>query len=153
AAVGRVYLNAEVKQTMLDGTARTFMAPDISGPGEARMVVVPLPPHSADHVTASGNRGAGVVEYTTVYDALMREAWRAAALTSSAALVLVLLAWALAKSVTGALLRPLAELQQAAAAIAAGDYGVRLKLRTHDELGRLTAAFNRMASDLRRNRS
>jgi diguanylate cyclase (GGDEF)-like protein len=153
AAVGTVYLNTEITQTMRDGIARSFIGPDIGGPGLAHQVVVPLPPQQADGTRVGALRGAVVFEYTQVHEALMREAWRAAALTGGAAGLLILLAWVLARTVTRALTQPLAEMEQAAAAIAAGDYGVRLKLRTHDELGRLTMAFNRMASDLRRSRA
>lgn len=43
---------------------------------------------------------------------------------------------------------PLREMEQAASSIARGDYSQRVEVTTRDEVGRLAAAFNRMAADL-----
>jgi signal transduction histidine kinase len=53
-------------------------------------------------------------------------------------------AWAISRRIA----RPLREATEAAEAIAAGDYGKRLQLRRHDEVGRLTQAFNTMAAEV-----
>lgn len=53
----------------------------------------------------------------------------------------VVAAWRLARSTT----RPLGELAHAADRVAQGDLGVRVPVPTGDEVGRLAAAFNRMA--------
>ncbi|MDR5683759.1 MAG: ATP-binding protein [Armatimonadota bacterium] len=44
--------------------------------------------------------------------------------------------------------RPLGELERGARAISQGDYGRQVPVRTHDEVGRLGLAFNRMARQL-----
>jgi two-component system, OmpR family, sensor histidine kinase BaeS len=46
------------------------------------------------------------------------------------------------------LIRPLHFLQNAAAAIATGDLGQRVSIRSHDELGELGVTFNQMAENL-----
>ena len=46
------------------------------------------------------------------------------------------------------LIRPLHQLQHAAAAIASGDLGQRVSIRSHDELGQLGSTFNQMAASL-----
>jgi two-component system, cell cycle response regulator len=60
-----------------------------------------------------------------------------------AAVAAVASAWVLARSTT----RPLAELGQAADAVAAGDLEARVPVRGRDEVGRLAAAFNRMTRE------
>jgi|SRR5215831_8612747 len=44
--------------------------------------------------------------------------------------------------------RPVESLAQAARRVAAGDLGAKVDVETHDELGELAAAFNRMTEDL-----
>lgn len=53
-------------------------------------------------------------------------------------------AWGISRRIAG----PLREATEASEAIAAGDYGRRLVLRAHDEVGRLTVAFNTMAAEV-----
>jgi signal transduction histidine kinase len=56
----------------------------------------------------------------------------------------LLATWALARR----LLRPVHELDRAAARVAEGDYAARVPEAGHDELGRLSATFNAMAGSL-----
>ena len=60
------------------------------------------------------------------------------------AAVVALLGLVLSRGVT----RPLAQLTQAAANMAAGEYSQRVRVRTKDEVGRLATAFNEMAAAL-----
>ena len=53
--------------------------------------------------------------------------------------------WLLARATA----RPLAELGDAAARVAAGDYDTRIPVRSRDEVGRLANAFNGMTGELR----
>lgn len=46
--------------------------------------------------------------------------------------------------------KPLAEMNTAAAAVAAGDYSRRVSAERHDEIGRLGRTFNAMAADVKR---
>jgi signal transduction histidine kinase len=65
--------------------------------------------------------------------------------TTLAALAIVLLtAQVLAHGMT----RPLREMTAAAIAMAQGDYTLRVRATSQDEVGRLATAFNRMAADL-----
>ena len=62
----------------------------------------------------------------------------------------VLLAAAIALVLARATTRPLEELGDAAARVAAGDLSTTLEVRSRDEVGRLAVAFNAMTADLRR---
>jgi two-component system cell cycle response regulator len=62
----------------------------------------------------------------------------------------VLLATAIALMLARATTRPLEELGDAAARVAAGDLSTTLEVRSRDEVGRLATAFNAMTQDLRR---
>ena len=62
----------------------------------------------------------------------------------------VLLATVIALLLARATTRPLEELGDAAARVAAGDLSTTLEVRSRDEVGRLAAAFNAMTQDLRR---
>jgi signal transduction histidine kinase len=68
-----------------------------------------------------------------------------ALVTQGAMLALTLgLAWVLLRRV----LRPLTQLQQGALAVQDGDLGARIGYRSHDELGRLSLAFDAMTTAL-----
>jgi diguanylate cyclase (GGDEF)-like protein len=60
------------------------------------------------------------------------------------ALMSIVATWWLARSTT----RPLTELSDAVDRLAGGDLGVRVPVRTGDEVGRLGATFNRMAREM-----
>ncbi|ADD45155.1 DUF4153 domain-containing protein [Stackebrandtia nassauensis] len=64
--------------------------------------------------------------------------------TFTAALVALLTSQVLAHGMTS----PLRQMTAAAQAMARGDYSVRVRATSHDEVGRLAEAFNRMAADL-----
>lgn len=61
----------------------------------------------------------------------------------------VLLAAAFAFLAARATTRPLEQLSDAAARVAAGNLQTRIEVRSRDEVGRLAAAFNRMTDELR----
>jgi len=61
----------------------------------------------------------------------------------------VLLAWILSFLLSRGILKPLRQLADAAASAAKGDYQMRLKTDSPDELGRLTHSFNSLMSELR----
>ena len=66
-----------------------------------------------------------------------------------AAAVALLLVRRMARGMTS----PLREMAEAAQAMAKGDYSQRVTTTSHDEVGRLATAFNRMADRARRDRS
>jgi diguanylate cyclase (GGDEF)-like protein len=62
----------------------------------------------------------------------------------AALLAILLLSWFIARLIT----RPLAELNEAASAIAKGHFDHHIPVRSSDEVGRLASAFNDMATQL-----
>ena len=89
-------------------------------------------------------------------EAMQRKSAGAAAIARGNFVTAVLLALALtltgtlvAALVARTILRPIAELQEATAAIAAGHLDVEVPVRRGDEIGRLAGAFNDMAGRLR----
>ena len=69
---------------------------------------------------------------------LQRLVWTTAGITAILALGL---AWGLAQRVA----RPMQELRRAAASVANGEYGQKVYIERHDELGALASAFNQMS--------
>ena len=151
AALGSTYVQADVQMTMLDGITRVFVGPDASGSGTARQVVVPLQADSTEK--GSPTVGAIVLEYNSLYDALLAEARRSSAITGAIALVSVLMGCVVAVRTTRSIVRPLAQLQDAVTDIAAERYGLSVDVKCDDELGRLATAFNKMSHDLGRSRA
>ncbi len=145
-AIGSTYMNAEIAMTMLDSVSRTFVGPDATQPGMAKQVVVPLRANPAEN--GSPAVGAIIFEYTLLYDTLMQEARRAGYMTGVVMLVLISIGWLVAVRVTRSIVRPLAKLQRGVAAIANEHYDTRVEVTSRDEIGRLAAAFNKMAEDL-----
>lgn len=91
--------------------------------------------------------GVLVVDYDagTIHQA----AFRSALLFAAAGIaVLALTLWSVWRLLRRRLMDPLADLDQAANALAAGDLAVRAAPGRNDELGRLAGSFNRMAAHL-----
>lgn len=53
---------------------------------------------------------------------------------------------------TRAIIRPVLDLREAAAQVALGNFNVQTRVQSHDEIGELTATFNRMTEQIRTNR-
>ncbi|MEI7645949.1 MAG: ATP-binding protein [Chloroflexales bacterium] len=77
---------------------------------------------------------------------LQRVAWAAAISAGVAALIALVLGSLLARTLT----RPVRELTAATQAMAAGNLGQQVRVRSRDEIGQLAASFNQMTSDLAR---
>ena len=69
--------------------------------------------------------------------------------SGGAAIVALVLSLPLSRALT----RPLRELTAAATVLAGGDLGHQVPVRSHDELGELAEAFNRMSADLAHSQS
>jgi two-component system, cell cycle response regulator len=101
--------------------------------GDRLAVVVPIPPTDSTLVLS--------VARSDVHELL-------------AVLIAVLLVALLLSAAIGAWLarlttQPLAQLSDAAARVAAGDFDTTINMPAHDEVGRLAAAFNEMTRELR----
>lgn len=68
---------------------------------------------------------------------------------AGAAVVSLILGFLLARTLT----RPISELTKATRALAKGDLGQQVAVRSRDELGELAASFNRMSAELKRARN
>ncbi|HET89381.1 MAG TPA: HAMP domain-containing protein [Chloroflexi bacterium] len=77
-------------------------------------------------------------------DFLTRTRWALALSGGGALVVALVLGGLLARGIA----RPLGRLAAASQAVAGGDLTVRVPIASRDEIGRLSAAFNRMAADL-----
>ncbi len=92
------------------------------------------------YVLPNATTGAAAIERDSV-ERINQAILLAALLSMGAALVGAVL-------LTGSLLRPVRELTGAARALAGGDLARRVGVRTRDELGELSEAFNHMANSL-----
>ncbi|MDH4163465.1 MAG: PAS domain S-box protein [Nitrospirota bacterium] len=132
----------EVGKTIADGKLRTFREISAAYPAGIRQIVLPLD-------NDRGKRaGAVILEYTPLYDEILQMNKR------SAGSYLLLYVFALGLSlfigyrISREISRPLAELQNAALKVAAGDLSVTVEPRSQDELGSLADSFNKMTNGL-----
>lgn len=77
---------------------------------------------------------------------LQRVGWAAAVSASVASVLALVLGALLARTLT----RPIRELTAATKAMASGNLGQRVHVRSHDEIGELASSFNQMSADLAR---
>ena len=132
----------EVAATIADGRPRTFLETSKAYPQGIRQIVLPL------NGEADRRVGAVVLEYTPLYEDLLRENKRAA--VSSLLLYLLALAFFLGVGYLFSLgiSRPLAALQAAALRVARGDLNAQVEAASKDELGSLAESFNAMTRAL-----
>jgi len=139
-------LGDEIGKTIGDGRTRTFTEQNMRHADGQRQIVVPLG-HSAAN-PGDGHIGAVTLEYTSIRERLFAAARnrmyvRGAAVAAFFALVAL---WGL--SFARRIAQPLQELTSSVDRIAAADYGARVVIASHDEIGHLGSAFNKMAGDL-----
>ena len=107
-----------------------------------KMVVVAVPIKTAD-----GNVSGAVLLNTPVtgINAFMQRIYYYVGAGGLAALLLALL---VVNRLTRAIVQPLTAMEQAAGALAKGDYATRVEVKSNDEVGRLGHALNALAQDL-----
>ncbi|MFO1399492.1 MAG: ATP-binding protein [Burkholderiales bacterium] len=137
---------AIIAQVLADGIRRPAVGTATDGAPE-RLLVAPLRAVPTD--PGSAVTGALVVEYTDLHDTLVAEANADAARLAAVAIAVVLLIALLGIALASAIATPIAALTRGAARLAGGDYDVEVPVTTRDEVGRLAAAFNAMARELR----
>ncbi|MDQ0205865.1 two-component system sensor histidine kinase ResE [Alkalicoccobacillus murimartini] len=119
-----------------------FSLPPASSNDEAEMMVVGVP--------LSGQTGSGVFMYQTLsaIEETSNETRRLVYLSAGIAIILTtFFAFFLSSRVTA----PLRKMRQAALEVAEGNFQTKVPILTHDEIGQLAIAFNRMRRELNRN--
>jgi putative nucleotidyltransferase with HDIG domain len=99
-----------------------------------------------------GNHELGVLgvalSQNPILQASIASRWQIFILVLSALVLVILIGVNLANAIT----RPLLQLVQASVRVAKGDLGVRINMRTNDEISTLTDSFNSMVDNLHRSR-
>lgn len=137
----------EVGLTLRDGRARTFVETSLQHPEGAKQIVVPLRGGSD---TASAIEGAVVLEYTDIANQLLNASAKQILAIGITGFMAILGVAGLGLRITHRLSRSIHRLREGVESFAAGQLGKRVQPTGHDEIGGLTRAFNRMASDLQR---
>ncbi len=135
-----------IAAVLADGVRRPAESLGIGGPPE-RVLVAPLRAEPTD--IGSAVIGVLVVEYSDLHDTLVASARASAEWLSAIGIAVVVLIALLGSRVAAAIATPIAEMERSAAELAQGRYDVAVPVRSHDEIGALGTAFNRMAQELR----
>jgi diguanylate cyclase (GGDEF)-like protein len=147
AEIGKTFdhdLGNEVGKTIVDGKTRTFVEISDAYPDGAYQIVVPLRYREPDKLAA----GAVILEYTAIREELLAAELKGLYLVPAVGIVVVLLAAFFGLSIAKRITQPLLDLKSSVERIAAQDYGTRVAINAHDEIGLLGSAFNKMAEDL-----
>ena len=138
--------NNEAGQTLKDGRVRYFIETSAAYPRGIKGLVMPVNGPSGVRI------GAMILEYTPLYDEIMKSSTEAAkkylAYYLGALLLSLLIGYYLSRTIS----RPLQSMQQAALKVAAGDFDSPVDHRSGDELGLLAKGFNDMMASLRQSR-
>ncbi len=122
-----------------DGTV--LLGPSPNGPGR-ELYPIGDPSAPVGYVGVNPSEAS----FRSLYDLEFREQFKAG--IGAAVIGAVLLALVLALNVSRRFLRPIGEVTTAARQLAAGNYSLRLDVRSTDELGRLSRDINELASAL-----
>ncbi|HTD28381.1 MAG TPA: EAL domain-containing protein, partial [Xanthomonadaceae bacterium] len=142
--VGKIYVTDpkdEVGQTISDGKIRTFVERLGNRPEGTHQMVVPIR-------QGASIIGAVVLEYTPLKQELLYAGRNEFYLVASTGIATLLLVMFFGIRAAGRISKPLTELKDSVVRIAAHDYAARVVVTSHDEIGILGAAFNKMAEDL-----
>jgi diguanylate cyclase (GGDEF)-like protein len=147
--VGKIYdhdYGNEVAKTISDGQTRTFIEKNDLHPDGAHQIVVPLR-QSGPNLTKAAI-GAVILEYTPIREELFAAERDELYLITAAGIGVVLLTTFFGLGIARRIAQPLRELKSSVERIAAQDYAARVVVTSHDEIGLLGSAFNKMAEDL-----
>lgn len=138
------FLSDEELSTVIEDNQVVVKEGDFSGPssGQAEIMVVGVP--------LADQPGGGVFMYQTLsaFEQTSNETRRLVYLSAGIAIVLTtIFAFFLSSRVTA----PLRKMRQAALEVAEGNFQTKVPILTHDEIGQLAIAFNRMRRELNRN--
>ena len=136
----------EVGKTIADGQVRAFIEQNERHPEGAHQVVVPL--MGSGSGSSQQRVGAVILEYTAIRDELFANVRPVLVLLIAVGIVVALLVMSIGFRIAGRLAQPIQDLKRSVESIAALDYETRVVVKSHDEVGLLGLAFNRMAEDL-----
>ena len=136
----------EVGKTISDGQTRTFIEKNDDHPDGAYQIVVPLRQSASDFSKPA--IGAVILEYTSIREELFAAEREDLYLITAAGIAVVLLATFFGLGIARRIAQPLRDLKSSVERIAAQDYRARVAVTSHDEIGLLGSAFNKMAEDL-----
>jgi diguanylate cyclase (GGDEF)-like protein len=145
--IGKTYdhdLDNEVGKTIVDGQTRTFIETNDEHRDGALQIVVPLRLKVSDHPII----GAVVLEYTPIREELIAAEREEMYLIAATGMAAVLLVAFFGLGSARRIAQPLRDLKSSVERIAAQDYEARVAVTSHDEIGLLGSAFNKMAEDL-----
>jgi nitrogen fixation/metabolism regulation signal transduction histidine kinase len=130
--------DGEVRATMMDRRARTFVEISSDSPLPMKQVVVPVQ-------TSSGRViGAVVLEYTQLYNELMQSTRLIRRQVIAAVIISVLMAFLIAFYIGRSIAVPLEQLTTVATGFASGRTDLPVPQERADEIGELAKAFNNM---------
>jgi diguanylate cyclase (GGDEF)-like protein len=136
----------EVGRTISDGRTRTFIEKSDQHPDGAHQIVVALRQRASNFDNAAV--GAVILEYTAIRKELLTAEREELYLIAAVGIMVVLAVTFFGLGIAKRIAQPLRDLKSSAERIAAQDYEARVAVTTHDEIGLLGAAFNKMAEDL-----
>jgi diguanylate cyclase (GGDEF)-like protein len=147
--IGKTYVDDpgnEVGKTIQDGRTRTFIERNALRPYGTHQIVVPLRQSASDFGKAPV--GAVLLEYTSIREELFAAERNVFYLITATGIVVVLLVTFFGLGIARRITQPLRNLKDSVERIAAEDYRARVDVTSHDEMGLLGSAFNKMAEDL-----
>jgi len=147
--IGKKYvadLGNEVGKTIRDGKTRTFIEKNDLHPYGTHQIVVPLRQSASD--LSKPAIGAVILEYTSIREELLAVEREVLYLIAATGIVVVLLVTSFGLGIATRIAQPLRNLKSSVERIAAEDYEARVAVTSHDEIGLLGSAFNKMAEDL-----
>jgi PAS domain S-box-containing protein len=147
AEVGKIYTDDpgdEIGATLKDRQVRTFVEVSKQFPKGIKQIVVPIQGASEQVI------GAVVLEYTPLYDELMRLTRTTIRQVILAGCVGVLLTVLIAFYMGRSIARPLEQLEKVATGFASGRTDLPMPPSRKDEIGELATAFNHMVQERQR---
>ena len=114
---------------------------DAENPALEHIIAVRYPFWFGDEIAGAALVGVSMAELETAISEIYRITMIALAGTGAFAFLLIYV-------FSGAISRPLRQMNEAASVIASGDFEKRLPIRSKDEVGQLAREFNRMAESL-----
>jgi signal transduction histidine kinase/DNA-binding response OmpR family regulator len=141
--------DAQTKLGLASEETTFFQSQDARGP----LLVLSAPVWRPDEeflLSGGPRQRVGTLRLGIPLRPTLESARRVGVIVAGMAVTICLLALGLSLALLRIVLGPVREIAEATARVAAGDYGVAVPVNSHDELGELAEAFNRMGEKLSR---